>query len=68
MKIVLLLSCAAGAVLLLALSGRPRAVPGAPLPPSAALLETMSSHGIEVGTAPRLQPAAYTVANTPEAP
>jgi hypothetical protein len=62
MKIALLLSCATGAALLLVLPHRPQAAPSDPHPPSAALLETMSSHGIEVGgvaAAPAFQPVAY---------
>jgi len=64
MKITLLLCCAAGALLLLVLPHQPHAAPG-PIPPSAALLETMNSHGIEVGAAvePDLQPVAYAINN-----
>ena len=50
MKIMLLLSGAAVAALLLGLQHQPQAGPSGPQPPSAALQDAMSSHGIEVGT------------------
>lgn len=70
MKYMLLLSCAAGAALLLGHPRQPQAAPSGPQPPSAALQEAMSSHGIEVGTAGSssgvsFQPVAYTQASTP---
>lgn len=78
MKTTLLLSCAAGAVLLLARhpSPLPSAAAG-PQPPSAALQEAMSSHGIETSTVAAagdvaipngeriaLQPVAYRAVGT----
>ncbi|HWY23273.1 MAG TPA: hypothetical protein VNX47_00040 [Nevskia sp.] len=80
MKIMLLLSCAAAAALLLSLQHQPQAGPSGPQPPSPALQDAMSSHGIEVGIAGvdratrlsvmdgtaglSLQPVAYTQVGT----
>ncbi len=70
---MLLLCCAAGAVLLLSHQRQPQAAPSGPQPPSAALQDAMSSHGIEVGIAGAvantparvtLQPVAYTQIGT----